>query len=268
MKNLTINTTIHKENSLIQSKNTNHLSTYSIKILDNLYYHLQKKLNEDKKDNNLKDYLKSKYVTNKKLFTMNVKQATIREWLGLENEKNYSKIIRDTLFQLSQVIQIWNYIDIDGKAKTWGIKSFIKEISEKISEEDKKSKVYTLTIDEFFFKMIFELNKNFTEIELEYQRNWKSVNTIRLYQYLKSIQNMKHKPSYDLQWYNEYFAPKTNLKFLSDCVKILNRNILIINRDTDIKIVLVVNKKEKKISFNIKSKKISIKKIGAIAKKI
>ena len=260
-------TTIHKENSLIQSKNTNHLSTHSIKTLDNLYFNLQKHLNTQKKDTKKSKQMESHYITDKKLFTMSVKQTTIREWLGLEEEKNYTKIIRDTLFQLSQVIQMKNYIDVDGKVITWGIKSFIKDIKEFISKEDNKSKVYQITIDEFFFKMIFELKKNFTEIELEYQKNWKSVNTIRLYQYLKSIQSMKQKPIHDLKWFNEYFAPKTELKYLSKCQEILKRNITIINKDTDLRVILVANKKEKTFIFNIQNKKITIKNIGKIVKK-
>jgi len=260
-------TTIHKENSLIQSKNTNHLSTHSIKTLDNLYFNLQKHLNTQKKDINSNKKIELDFITHRKLFTMAVKQITIKEWLGLENEKNYAKIIRDTLFELSQPIQIKNYIDVDGEVITWGIKSFIKDIKEFISKEDNKSKVYQITIDEFFFKMIFELKKNFTEIELEYQKNWKSVNTIRLYQYLKSIQSMKQKPIHDLKWFNEYFAPKTEFKYLSECIRILKRSITIINKDTDLRVILVANKKEKSFVFNIQSKKVTIKNIGQIAKK-
>jgi len=260
-------TTIHKENSLIQSKNTNHLSTHSIKTLDNLYFNLQKYLNTQKKDTNRSKQIESKYITDKKLFTMAVKQTTIKEWLSLEDNKNYAKVIRDTLFELSQPIQIKNYIDTDGILKTWGIKSFIKDTSEFLSKEDNKSKVYQITIDEFLFKVIFELKKNFTEIELEYQKNWKSVNTIRLYQYLKSIQSLNQKPIHDLKWFNEYFAPKTELKYLSKCQEILKRNITIINKDTDLRVILVANKKEKTFIFNIQNKKITIKNIGKIVKK-
>lgn len=263
----TVATTIHKDNILIQSNSTNHLSTHSMKTLDNLYFNLQKYLNTQKKDTNKSKQIESHYITDKKLFTMAVKQTTIKKWLGLEKDKNYSKVIRETLRELSQVVELKNYIDTDGILKTWGLKSFIKDTSEFISQEDNKSKIYKITVDKFLFKMIFELKKNFTEIELKYQKNWKSINTIRLYQYLKSIQNMQQTPSYDVEWFNKYFAPKTELIYLSECTRILKRNITIINRDTDLKVILVVDKKAKSFLFNIQSKKVIIKDATNITKK-
>jgi len=119
--------------------------------------------------------------------------------------------------------------------------------------------MYNIEIDKFFFKMILALKGNFTKIDLAYQKKWKSSNTVRLYQYLKSIQAMEYNITHDIGWFNDYFAPKTDLKYLSECIKILDRNIKIINKDTDIKVELVVKKSDKTFTFFIKNKKALVK---------
>ena len=257
-------TTIHKENSLIQNKRTSHLSTHSMKTLDYLYLQLQKHLNHTKKSNKANE-IKNYYDKNP--FILSIKQTTIRDWLGLGKNKNYIKVIREMFKELTEVIELKNYINEKGEPIVWGLKTFIKNVEESVSKEDNKTKIYHLEIDKFLFNLVLSLKKDFTKIELEYQKNWKSVNTIRLYQYIKSIQSMKHNTSHNTKWFNDYFAPKTKLTYLSECERVIKRNIILINRDTDLRVILIVNKKEKTFIFNIENKKITIKNIGKIAKK-
>jgi len=86
--------TIHKENSLIQSKNTKHLSAHSVKILDVLYFVMQVNLNNIKKKHS-EEIIKNYYEKNP--YKVSIKQTSIRSYIGLENDKNYVKVIRSSL---------------------------------------------------------------------------------------------------------------------------------------------------------------------------
>ena len=259
---------IHKENILIQDNKTNHLSAHAVKLLDCLYYNIQRMINHQKKKNENIDNIENillKHFDKKPLF-LNVKQTDIKEWIGLEKEKNYTKSIRDAITELTINIELKNYIDEEGNAIRWALKSFIKTVSEGKSKIDNKTIIYKMEIDKTLLNLIILLKKGYTPINLEYQKSWKGVNTIRLYQYIKSIQNMKIKPTHDIKWFNEYFAPKTKLKYLSKCVEILNRNIKTINNDADVVIILVVDKASKTFTFDIKSKNVVMGDIGKLAK--
>lgn len=234
---------IHKDNKIIKSSSINHLTIHSLKILDNLYYHTQKHLNKTL------GVGESRKLTLDRDFTLPVRQTTLREWLGLEEENNYQKKIRESLKQLETSIEVFNFIE-NGEAYTWGLKSFIKNITESKSKEDNKSKLYSITIDKFLYNTILTLKGNFTEINLNYQKSWKSSNTLRLYQYLKSIQNITDNKVHNLEWFNDFFNKK--VKYVSKVEEFLNHSITLINRDTDIKVMILLDKKDKTFRFTIR----------------
>lgn len=237
---------IHKDNKIIKSKSVNHLTIHSLKILDNLYYHTQKHLNK------ILGVGEKRKLTLSKDFTLSIRQTTLKEWLGLEEDPNYQKKIRSSLKQLTNTIDIYNYEE-NGELYTWGLKSFIKGITESKSKEDNKSKLYSVTIDKFLYNTILNLKGNFTEINLNYQKSWKSPNTLRLYQYLKSVQNITDNKIHNLEWFNEFFNKK--VKYLSKVKEFLNHSITLINKDTDIKVMLLLDKKDKTFKFTIRETK-------------
>jgi len=261
------NITIHKDNDIIQKPITTKLSVTSMKILDYLYHYSQKKLNNLVKKNIRNKSKVIKHFENNP-YRLLIPQTKMREWAGLEEYSNYTKMIRNSIKELKKDLEFKNYIDEKGKPIRWALKSFIKNVTESVSEQDNKTIVYDIEIDSSLISLILSLENNFTQIDLKYQKNWKSNNTLRLYQYFKSIQNMENNPEHNLKWLNTFLAPKTEFKFLSKGFEILNRNIKIINNDTDVIIDLVVNKASKTFTFDIKSKNVVIKDIGKIAKQL
>lgn len=245
-------TTIHKDNELIRFEPIKTLSIESLRLLNYLYYHTQKYLNEQK-DN--------KIMFLDKDLTLPIKQSTLRTWLELDNDKDYVEKIRETLLELSNGIQLKHYVDRDGESVLWGIESFIKKpkhIDKKDNPEDKRTHIFKLTLDKFMFNKIINLKSGWTEIDLEYQGKFRSGNTFRLYEYLKSIQSMKIKPDNTIEELNKLF--NTKHKQLSKVLELVERQLKVINKETDILVRYDKDKKNKTVKFSIQMKGSEIQK--------
>jgi len=232
--------TIHKSNLLIQttSKEIKTLSPNSLLLLDNIYFELQKFLNKNDK------------LILKKSIVINIKQTTIKEWLNIKNN-TYTREIRSVIKSLTKPIELKNYEE-NGEKVRWGIKHFIKNVNEKRDTEDNKTIIYSIEIDTFLFQNVLNLKNNFTQINLKYQKNFKSNNTIRLYQYLKSIKKIQNNVLFDIKFIQDFFD--INVKTyntISMCKRFLETHIKNINKITDIKVELEVNKKSKTFMFKI-----------------
>ena len=251
--------TIYKDNKIIKDEKMSHLSSHSLNILDNLWYHTQKYLNQKKKMTLERDY------------SVKISQREVRKWLNLEDKPNYVNLIKSSITQLSQPIELFNYKDTDDKMKLWGLKHFLKDVNLSISEEDNKTKIFHFTLDRTLFNIILVMRNekgNYTELDLQYQKKWKSGNTIRLYQYLKSIQSMKQQPQHDLSFFNKFFNLKKKLKEMGRIKSFLDRQIILINRDSDLTVELIINKVNKSFYFNLSSTPINQKQKHKIRKNI
>lgn len=242
--------TIHKDNNLVKYEPFKHLSSESFKILDYLYYKTQKYLNNE-------TIIKTKEKKKRKLVLykehhIEITQTELKEGIGI-NSNDYHNVIRKALKELSQPVELYNYEE-EGEFILWGLKSFITDAKHKIDKYDKKTKIFSMALDPKLFNIIINLRGEYVKIDLEYQKEWRSTNTIRLYQYLKSIQRMKSNPKHHLEDLNKFFKVKKPLIF-GRMRDLINRNLKIIKEDTDIDVELEDDKKTKTYSFNIKNKK-------------
>lgn len=241
--------TIHKTNSLIRSKFPINLSVHSIKLINNLYYQVQKRVG--KKDSKGLNY------DNLEHYELEFNSSTLRKWMGLENETKYSEYIKQSLEELRQDIKLNNFIDNDGRVWEWMTLSFVNRIGSKIgTEEHKQEKVYSITIDNYLHKEITKSQDKgngigWTKIDLDYQKTWKNANTIRLYEFIKSYQNMGYTPPLNLENLNNIFFSK--YKYMAEVKRILDRNIKIIMNDSDLIIDYIAKTTTKKhIQLSIK----------------
>jgi len=227
---------IHKHNSIIKSFGLSKLNINSLKLLNFLYFHIQK---FSEKNN---DILLNKSIN------IPIKQTTIRETLNI-TDSNYGSIIRDILKNLKDTnIELYDFEE-NGKIYKWGYKSLIYDIYEEIAE-DNKTVLYRIETSVTLFNLIKNHNKkNFTKLKLNYTKKFRSNRTFILYEYLKSIENLYLKKEHTIKWFNDFFGK--NIKYLSKVKELLEPSIKVINENTDIKVSLSLDKKRKIFVFNI-----------------
>ena len=226
---------INKSNSLIRSKTTKKLSLMSYKLVNHLYYDLQKSYNFEK------DIDFSKPLT--------IKLQTLREYLGISKKnKNYQQVIKDTLEELKTEIQLQNY-EKDGKSFEWYKTQFIGDIGMFKSKTNKKERVFHIEIKQTLYEVIERSNKNFTPFKLEIIDGFRSVKTLRLYEYIKSFSNMSKTGYLYIDNINNILT--SNYRYLSQTLRLIERNIEIINETTELKITIDYYHKEKYLVFKI-----------------
>jgi hypothetical protein len=241
------NHTIHKLNSLIRTNYKNKFSVYSLKLINNLYYQIQKRVGKENSKGEKYDEVNQ--------YTLEFTLETLSKWMGVEKDKKKYKIVRETLEELRQDIKLENFKDSEGVKWKYLTLSFVNRIGEKYgTEKHKQEKVFIIKIDEYLHREITKVNAlgNWTKLDLSFQRNWSNFNTIKLYEFLKSYQKLKIIPELDLIQLNELLG--TNYQYLSKISEIIKRNIIIINEDSDLDIKWFVNKKEKIIKFEVNKK--------------
>ena len=245
-------TTIHKDNRIIKDTRLKNLTPSSIKLLDFLYLEVQKHLNKEKKG-----------ISLIKTITLNIRQTTLRQSLGLERSEKYTKEIRDSLKTLQETIELKNYTKPNGDFVRWSLSSFVYKVEELEDKEleDKRGVVYKILIDNDLFNIIEHLQNEWTEIDLDNQKHWKSTNTIRLYQYLKSIQNLDFQQVHTVKWFNDFFKVKKPLTEIGRIKSFLDRQITLIEKDTDLKVNLEIEKETKTFKFVMKKRPKKLRKI-------
>ena len=246
--------TLYKQNELIRneyefnaefdlvSNRKNLLSIESLKLYNFLYMVFQ--FNRDKY-NLLED---SKLI---------ITQTDLKKELGINNN-NYTKMIETAINELLTTIAvIKNFYDKDGNLVHSYKTQLLKSVKDFTSVEDNKTKCFEFQIDNDLLNFMIKRKGTYTELDLKHYKNFKSANTIRIYEYIKSYQNARKIPSLDIKGLNKLLM--TKYKYLSDIEKIIDRSIESINEETDIIVTKTKDKKKKDVTFFItKKNKISI----------
>jgi len=241
--------TLYKQNELIRneyefnaefdlvSNRKNLLSIESLKLYNFLYMVFQ--FNRDKY-NLLED---SKLI---------ITQTDLKKELGINNN-NYTKMIETAINELLTTIAvIKNFYDKDGNLVHSYKTQLLKSVKDFTSVEDNKTKCFEFQIDNDLLNFMIKRKGTYTELDLKHYKNFKSANTIRIYEYIKSYQNARKIPSLDIKGLNKLLM--TKYKYLSDIEKIIDRSIESINEETDIIVTKTKDKKKKDVTFFITKK--------------
>lgn len=253
---------IHKNNDLISLINFKLATTH--KIFNNIIHTIQTELNSRIERELLEDGIKpSIEERNKKIqeisklpvLNIELKQTDMRGWANLEKESHYVDMIEDSVDELTSPIVLKNFVNEKGEIVKKLDTRFILKSTNKTSLEDGKTKIFELLFDMEIYRMILMTNLgNFTKIDINQQRNFRSSNTFRVHELVKTVQNTKRKSiGLTLEEWNELLG--SDYKSLSRVRMMLKTNVKIINSQTDLTIGYKDVKKEKKIQVFIKEVK-------------
>ena len=233
-KELPENLTIMKRNNIIRTviNNKKELSTNSLKIYNFIYLQFQ---------------YHRKEIQESGEFSINFKHTLLKNTLQINTESYYS-IVENALDQLMDTtVTIKNFTNDKGDLVLKHNTKLITHWDDHINKSDNKTKVYNIGINKTLFLEMIKQSKGFTELDMINISSLSSGNHIRLYEFVKSYQNMKKMPWHTQEELNDLFM--TDLKHLSKLEEILNRAIKAINKKTDIDITYEKDKKNKKIQF-------------------
>ena len=238
---------IHKANEVIH--NMPNLSLESMRLLNELYYQVQ--IRKDKKN---QDSLKYDSLD---FYRLQFTQTQLKKWMGIEKYNNYSKMIKKSLNELKETIELKNVRVNEEREKEYVVVSFINEYSKEYEDiNNKHQKMYEIEINHTMHQIIINSNIGyFTKLNLEYQSKFKTKNSIRLYEYCKSFQKQSYTPPMSLDLLNKLFI--SNYKYMSEALKVLHRNLKIVNAISDIEISILENKENKRRTAKGKKVKIS-----------
>jgi len=238
---------IHKANEVIH--NMPNLSLESMRLLNELYYQVQ--IRKDKKN---QDSLKYDSLD---FYRLQFTQTQLKKWMGIEKYNNYSKMIKKSLTELKETIELKNVRVNEEREKEYVVVSFINEYSKEYEDiNNKHQKMYEIEINHTMHQIIINSNIGyFTKLNLEYQSKFKTKNAIRLYEYCKSFQKQSYTPPMSLDLLNKLFI--SNYKYMSEALKVLHRNLKIVNTISDIEISILENKESKRRTPKGKKVKIS-----------
>ena len=238
---------IHKANEVIH--NMPNLSLESMRLLNELYYQVQIRKNKKNQDSLKYDSLD--------FYRLQFTQTQLKKWMGIEKYNNYSKMIKKSLTELKETIELKNVRVNEEREKEYVVVSFINEYSKEYEDiNNKHQKMYEIEINHTMHQIIINSNIGyFTKLNLEYQSKFKTKNAIRLYEYCKSFQKQSYTPPMSLDLLNKLFI--SNYKYMSEALKVLHRNLKIVNDISDIEISILENKESKRRTPKGKKVKIS-----------
>lgn len=237
---------IHKANEIIH--NMPNLSIESMRLLNELYYQVQ--IRREKKNQNGLEYDSLDF------YQLQFTQTQLKKWMGIENYNSYSLMIENSFIELKKAIKLKN-VRVDDVKKDYLITSFINDASKEYEDiNNPHQKMYEIEINRKMHEIIKNSNLGyFTKLNLAYQSQFKTKNSIRLYEYCKSFQSKSYTPPMSLELLNKLFL--SSYKYMSESLKVLNRNINIINSISDINISIIDTKESKKRTPKGKRVKIS-----------
>jgi plasmid replication initiation protein len=255
---LPISKTIHKKNEIIRGEiligndknNVLELNPTTIKLFNLIYMFYQTNYEVYKKMNN-------------KILSINL--MSLKNELEI-NSNNYNQIIRNSIKELfNKEIKIKNFIDDKGNKIIEYNTHFIKTY--KILKAPDNNIIFNIEFDDSLFEYINNKDVFFTELKYENYKKLNRGHQIRLYEFLKSYENMKNNktPQLNLKDLNKIFS--TNLQYIAHIEKILKRSLKKINEDTDLKIIYEKSKninQEKTIQFIFKNNKTKENKFSEI----
>jgi len=237
---------IHKANEIIH--NMPNLSIESMRLLNELYYQVQ--IRQGKKNQNGLEYDSLDF------YQLQFTQTQLKKWMGIENYNSYSLMIENSFLELKKAIKLKN-VRVNDIEKEYLVTSFINDFSKEYEDKNNPhQKMYEIEINSKMHKIIINSNLGyFTKLDLEYQSKFKTKNSIRLYEYCKSFQNKSYTPPMSLELLNKLFL--SSYKFMSEVVKVLNRNIKTINSISDIDISIMDTRESKRRTTEGKKGKIT-----------
>ena len=237
---------IHKANEIIH--NMANLSIESMRLLNELYYQVQ--IRQGKKNQNGLEYDSLDF------YQLQFTQTQLKKWMGIENYNSYSLMIENSFLELKKAIKLKN-VRVNDIEKEYLVTSFINDFSKEYEDKNNPhQKMYEIEINSKMHKIIINSNLGyFTKLDLEYQSKFKTKNSIRLYEYCKSFQNKSYTPPMSLELLNKLFL--SSYKFMSEVVKVLNRNIKTINSISDIDISIMDSRESKRRTTEGKKGKIT-----------
>jgi len=227
---------IHKKNELIRG--TDDLSVYAKRMLNTIYYIVQK--------NELYD---NKYFI--------VEARKLRDYLGLKNITGYTEIIRQTLDELQEKkIELHNYYDpLQKQLFTWLPIHFLQYPTGEYKDEKSGLLKFQIALNPLI-RHLMKIKKNFTKLDLiPYTLKFRSKYNYKLYEFLKSFENYNY-IRISLKHLNKLL--NTDKKYPSKMLELLKRNIKELREKTDLKNLEVEYVKSEghfKITINPKSKR-------------
>jgi hypothetical protein len=235
--------TIHKGNSLIRSKSSEY-SLEQLKLLNTVYNIIQYNLDEIIQNNN----------------TILIPFQDMLDILGENKHQNDSKnkyryFSEKNRKILMQPLTLKEYTDETGEYYEWLDIALFHKIGVKGTS---RNKILEMKLSNELIHLI-KLSKTefFTKLEIKMMNTRLRSNfQYRFYEFLKSYENLKHKYiKINLNEYNEIFEPEDKpAKTLSIAKKKVDRTLIIINEETDLKVELKINKKLKIMEFHLKNK--------------
>ena len=227
---------IHKKNELIRG--TDDLSVYAKRMLNTIYYIVQK--------NELYD---------QKYFIVEARQ--LKKYLGLENVKDYTNVIRKTLDELQEKkIELHNYYDpLQKKLFTWLPIHFLQYPTGEYKDKNSGLLKFQIALNPLILHLM-KIKKNFTKLDLiPYTLKFRSKYNYKLYEFLKSFESYNY-IRISLNHLNKLL--NTNKKYPSKMLELLERNIKELKEKTDLKnleVKYIKSERHFKIKINPKSKK-------------
>jgi len=228
---------IRKQNEIIRGKDG--LSLFGKRCFNSIYYLIQ--INTDKNP----ELLKSKYIK--------FKLINLRKIMNLENVNNYIDIIKNSLKELQQPIELNNFKHPDGTNYSWYSFSPLNDVGFTKENDEWIVKIELSTLTKF----LIEKKENYTTLELlPYLNKMRTKYSMKLYEYLKSFEKYRYidiTHSHIMKLLN--LDPKSKYKYYSQTKQLLNRQIKEIKEKTDLKdLKMIENKKEKYFRFIINPK--------------
>jgi len=227
---------IFKANEIIH--NMPNLSIESMRLLNQLYYQVQ--IRRDKKNQDGFKYDSLDF------YQLQFTQTQLKKWMGIEKYNNYSEMIENSFIELKKAVKLKNVRVNEEREKEYVVVSFINEASKEYENKNNPhQKMYEIEINHTMHQIIINSNLGyFTKLNLEYQSKFKTKNSIRLYEYCKSFQEKSYTPPMSLNLLNKLFI--SDYKYMSEALKVLHRNIKIVNSISDIKISILENNESKR----------------------
>ena len=229
---------IRKQNELIRGKDG--LSLFGKRCFNSIYFLIQK--NAEKNPN----ILKVEYIT--------FKLVNLKKLMNLENVNNYIDIIKSSLKELQEPIELNNFKHPEGTFYSWY--SFTPLNSVGFTKNEKNEWLVKIKLDNLT-KHLIEKKENYTTLNLiTYINKMRTKYAVKLYEYLKSFENYRYidiTHNHIIKLFN--LDPNSRYKYFSKTKELLKRQIKEIKEKTDLKeLKMIENKKEKYFRFIINPK--------------
>lgn len=232
------NLTLHKSNSLIRGKLQNY-SLEQLKLLNTIYSLIQKNLEVSEKH--------KKIIIS---FDTLLRGMGYKSEDGKLNDPNLYRIFsKENRKILYEPIELYNYTNSKGETYLWKEYILITSIGVKKGYENS----FELDINPEFFH-ILKQSKLFTHLDLSLMNiSFNSKFQYRLYEYLKSYENLKQKYiTIDINDYNDIMEEKQI--HLSTIIRKIQRSLEIIKEKTEMEVSVAGNKRLKTLTFTFISK--------------